>query len=293
MSGGSDGFYRYYTIPRQPLFGIETEREEAYFLAFGVPYDLTSSFRPGSRYGPETIRKFTANIEVNSYFRDFDVVSARVHDLGDIAFDYRPSEMLKRVYRTVVKISGEGKIPVMLGGEHTFTLASVTALREKNPVLVVFDAHLDLRDEYLGLRINHATYLRRLAERMPRLEVYVLGVRGYDREEIRYGMERGVKIFLYHNFMEGVKTLAEAVAGKNIYISLDIDVLDPSIAPGVGNPEAGGAGLIDVARAIHMLSAGKIVGLDLVEVSPLYDTGATAAAASRLLVEMLAAAVKE
>lgn len=291
MNAGKRGSLAYYTISRQSLFGVETRFEDAVFLAFGVPYDLTSSFRPGSRYGPESIRKFTANIETNSYFKDFNAVNAGVHDLGDISFDYRPSEMLKRVYRVVGEIAGVGKIPVMLGGEHTFTLAAVSALTAST--LIVFDAHLDLRDEYCGLRFSHATYLRRLADRRPGLEIWVLGVRGYDREEIRYGEERGVKMVFSFDFMEGVEMVSESVAGKNIYISLDIDVLDPSIAPGVGNPEPGGVGLTDMARAIHTLSGAKVVGLDLMEVSPLYDTGATSAAASRLLVEMLAAADKE
>ncbi len=283
--------FKFLTQPRETLVGTETPIEQAEYIAFGVPYDLTSSFRPGSRYGPEHVRRFSMNIELNSYYRDFDAMRVMIYDAGNIVFDYRLSAMLKRVYRLSRMIDGMGKVPVMIGGEHTFTLAAVQALRKPRLSLLVFDAHLDLRDEYCGLRINHATYLRRLSERRPEMPIMVVGARGYERAEVEYAKKRGITIL---NSVECGKTselsrlVEEFVGGREVYLSVDIDVLDPAYAPGVGNPEPGGLTTPQILEIINMIRDTRIVGFDIMEVSPLYDNGSTSAAACRILFELLA-----
>lgn len=283
---------RYLTSAKEPLLGAEKPLEEADYVAFGVPYDLTSSFRPGSRYGPEAVRKFSANLEPNSYVRDYDSLAAPVYDAGNLVFDYRLSVMLKRTYRLVNAIRALGKKPIMIGGEHTFTLAAVLAFKSPKLSLIVLDAHLDLREEYCGLRLSHATYLRRLRERRPEHKISVIGVRGYDKSEIDYATNSSINIIYSRelsNPAEVSKRLEHQIADGDIYISLDIDVLDPAYAPGVGNPEPGGLSVSQLIDIIHEIAVERVVGFDVMEVSPLFDTGATAAAASRLIVELLAA----
>jgi agmatinase len=282
---------KFLTQAREPLLGLETPLEKADYISFGVPYDLTSSFRPGSRYGPEYVRRFSANIECNSYFRDFDATQALIYDAGNIAFDYRLPTMLKRVYRLSRIIDSMGKIPIMIGGEHTFTLPAVQALKRHSPSLVILDAHLDLRDEYCGLRLNHATYLRRLREKRPDIPMLVVGARGYDRSEAGYAEKNGITVISSRECENTAKiheTIGGFVEGRDVYVSVDMDVLDPGYAPGVGNPESGGLTTNQLLEIIQMMEGARIIGFDLMEVSPLYDNGATAAAAGRILVELLA-----
>ncbi|MCS7137169.1 MAG: agmatinase [Candidatus Caldarchaeum sp.] len=277
--------------PRETFLGVEGDFSEARYLFYGFPYDLTSSFRPGSRYGPEAVRRFSANIEVNSYVKRFDAASAKLFDGGDIAFSYSLSTMLKRVFRLVRQSLKKGKTPVMVGGEHTGTLAAYLASSTKASAIVVFDAHFDLREEYGGLRVNHATYLRRLLERKPETKVVVVGVRGYDYEEERFAKDRNI-IYIKATEVGDVsrtrRLLNESLKNRSVYVSVDVDVLDPSHAPGVGNPEPCGLSVDQVIELIHHVGMSSIVGFDVMEVNPVYDNGLTAAAASRILVELLA-----
>jgi len=278
---------------REPVLGVESSLEDADYVAFGVPYDLTSSFRPGARYGPEAVRKLSANLEANSTHEEMDASRARVHDAGDIVFRYSLSKMMKSVYNTVRAIRSDGKVPLMLGGEHTFTFASVLAACREDSNLVLFDAHFDLRDSYLDSRWNHATYLRRLVEKRPRLHVAVIGVRGYDLDEIRLAREKGIFFYtpkqILQNLNQVKKQVKDVLVGGETYTSVDIDVLDPSYAPGVGNPEPGGLNTDQLSELLRAVCGPETVGLDVMEVCPLYDTGLAAAQAARVIVESITA----
>ncbi|MEM4303133.1 MAG: agmatinase [Candidatus Caldarchaeum sp.] len=276
---------------RETFIGVDGDLTDAKYFIFGVPYDLTSSFRPGSRYGPEAVRKFSANIESNSYRVAYDAAAAKIFDGGDIVFSYKLSTMLKRVFRVVKNVSQSGKIPVMVGGEHTFTYAAFLAVSQKASALIVIDAHFDLRDEYWGLRLNHATYLRRLVEKKLDKKVVVLGVRAYDFSEMKFAQEKNI-IFIRSSELKDVsrtiRILKEVTDNRPFYVSVDLDVLDPCYAPGVGNPEPGGITPEQLFDLIHFFGKHGPLAFDLMEVNPLYDNGSTVAVASKLLIEFLA-----
>ncbi|BAJ51364.1 agmatinase [Candidatus Caldarchaeum subterraneum] len=273
--------------------GVEVGYEKARYCVFGVPYDLTSSFRPGCRYGPEAVRRFSANIEANSYRKGFDISTAKIADLGDIIFEYKLPKMLRKVEKVVEIISASGKSPIMIGGEHSFTYSCFKSLAEKSSCIIVLDAHFDLRDEYLGLRFNHASYLRRLVEKFPNKPVAVLGVRGFDPAEEKFAKDHGI-MYIKASEMDDrrrvVKILEEAVGHGRPYISVDIDVVDPGFCPGVGNPEPEGLNPTQVIDLVSILGAFRPAGLDVVEVNPLFDNGATAALAARIIFETVASA---
>ncbi|MEM4573677.1 MAG: agmatinase [Candidatus Caldarchaeum sp.] len=273
------------------FFGCETPSENAEFFVFGVPYDLTSSFRAGSSQGPEAVRKFSANIEANSYRKFFDAAKAAVYDGGDIVVDIDIQVMLKRVAQLVAYVGRLNKIPVMLGGEHTFTYAAVKTLADKISSLIVFDAHFDLRDEYLGSKFNHACYLRRLVEEFPTLPVAVVGVRGYDLAEILFAEQNKVKYVKaseLHDFSRVLRILSDVIDGGRPYVSVDIDVFDPAYAPGVGNPEPEGADPSTVFDLLHFVGRRRPVMFDVMEVNPMFDSGVTAALAAKVVMELIA-----
>ncbi|MEM1946716.1 MAG: agmatinase [Candidatus Caldarchaeum sp.] len=274
---------------RETFLGVEGGFADAQYFIFGVPYDLTSSFRPGSRFGPEAVRRFSANIEANSYSKPYDATTAKVYDAGDIVFSYKLSTMLKRVYRVVKNVSLSGKMPVMVGGEHTFTYAAFSAVNAST--LIIFDAHFDLRNEYCDLWLNHATYLRRLIEKRPQAKIVVLGVRAFDLAEEKFAREKKitfVKPSELNDVSRTMRILKEFVANRSFYLSVDLDVLDPCYAPGVGNPEPCGITPGQLFDLIHFLGEHSPVAFDVMELNPLYDNGSTAAVASKLLIELLA-----
>jgi DNA polymerase elongation subunit (family B) len=213
--------HTFYLTKSVSFLGTECPFSEAKYFFFGVPYDLTSSFRPGSRFGPDSVRRFSANIEANSYRKQFNTERAKVYDGGDIVYTPRLSTMLRRVHQVVKTAVSAGKTPVMVGGEHTFTLPAVHATLKKPSALIVFDAHFDLRDEYAGLKLNHATYLRRLLNRRPDISVLVVGVRGYDPSEEQYAVEKGVR-FVKSYEAEDVSRLSRLMEFKGGEFSIEV-----------------------------------------------------------------------
>ena len=270
---------------RETLFGSEYNYRDSDYIAFGVPYDLTSTYRIGSRYGPRAVREASGNIELNSVVNPpSSIKSLKLHDLGDVIFCYRLSSMLKRVYNVVRLIISSGKTPIMLGGEHTFTLPAVLAIlrRTKEVTLIILDAHFDIRSEYLDLRICHATYLYHLLRRARRvggvIEVAVIGVRSYDKEELDNVDSLGVEYFTAPRVVRGRedtrRRIKELTEDKMVYLSVDVDVLDPAYAPGVSNPEPLGLSPLDAVEIINSISPSAcLAGLDVMEISPLYDKG--------------------
>lgn len=248
---------------------------------YGVPYDATSSFRPGSRLGPEAIRRASESIETYSPTLDRDLEAVRFVDAGDLQVEgLAPAAMVKTIRRQI-----SPGFPFFLGGEHTLTLGAVQSLVAYHPDLTViqWDAHTDLRDEDGGERTCHATVMRRLLD--GRCPLVQLGIRAGTREEFAVARERSLYI---SREVALPPTLLDALRDRALYLSVDIDVLDPSIAPGTSNPEPEGARYGELIAPLRSLSSHRIVGMDLVEVSPPCDPGgATAMVAASLAREMI------
>jgi agmatinase len=284
-----DSFY--IDVASRAFGGFQAEFSKADFVLFGVPYDSTSSFRPGSRFGPRAMREVSANLETWSWRTGIDYEGVRLHDLGDVSVVHGDSaETIRRVQETVEDIRGARKIPILLGGEHAVTLGAVRAF--KDAAVVSFDAHFDLRDEYLSNRLSHACVMRRISEEVGPGNVVVVGARASYAGEVDFVKKKGIR---YISSLDIIRSGAQPAAAwakeclrgaKKVYVSIDIDILDPAFAPGVGNPEPEGIGTTALLDILNGVVDERVVGFDVVEVSPPYDNGSTAAVASKLVFEI-------
>ncbi len=239
----------------------------------GVPFDATESYRSGARFGPNAIRKGSHSLEVYDPYLDRDLSELDYVDLGDIDVAHGSVErMVEQVAESVGKILDDNMQPVILGGEHTITLGAVTTIYERNPDLVILqlDAHADFRDEYQGKRLSHVTVMRRIVDIVPSERLYRLGVRSGTRDEFKktgislpFGFDGGVRE------VEGV--LRSIPKDAPLYVTLDMDVFDPSLVPGVGNPEPMGLTYREFIQLLRGLVWRKLVGFDVVELAPEYD----------------------
>ena len=279
---------RFYLKSRLSLFSAGEDYENAGYIVFGVPFDSTTTFIPGCRFGPLAIRLFSENVD----YPDMDEACLRVADLGDLVPTVNVRWMLKRVYRVVEKIIGDGKKPVILGGEHTLTLASLKALAKYvEPTVIIFDTHLDLRSEFMDTRINHATWLRRFLEKKTG-KVAVVGCRDFSREEVEYA---GKNIDLLISAESIEENIDEAVDRFNsflknseeIYVSIDLDVLEQQGIIGVSNPSPRGLTYAQITKFLDEILREKIVGLDVVEANPLIDRGVSASYGAYLIYYIL------
>lgn len=286
---------RLYLVENPYFFsGIEHSYEESWFSIIGVPFDGTTSFRPGSRFGPASLRHFSLEAETLSLGSDLDLEEIPVSDLGDVSVTFSVDEVLNRVETVSREVKEDSKIPVLLGGEHTITLGAARGLKPE--LLVSFDAHFDYRDEYpRGMRISHATIMRRISEEVCR--VVHVGVRATCREEAEYA--HGKTYFTSRQIIQNPVEVADALRSivekaGSVYLSIDLDALDPAYAPGVANPEACGLSTSLLTSLLENVVSEKIVGLDLVELNPLLDyAGASAAAASRIVFEAICISAKK
>lgn len=263
--------------------------EEADFVILGIPFDGTTSYKPGTRFGPTLIRQATLNLE--SYILDYDVDLSEVAiaDAGDLAIVAgNPYETIKRAVETVEEIKALNPlaIPITLGGEHSMTYGPVKALKPAS--YVVFDAHLDLRKEYEGNPWNHACVARRISELG--IKVAEFGIRSGTKDEVKYAREKGIewvhaRHYSLERFVEAVKDLPEPV-----YLSVDIDAFDLSMVPSTGTPEAGGLAFWDVVEAIEWLVKNKeVVGFDIMEAGGTELGDVTALTAAKLLFYIMGA----
>lgn len=271
--------------------GYQSEFSLADFALFGVPFDSTSSFRPGSRFGPKAMREVSANLETWSWRTGFDYENVRLHDLGDVSVVHGDSaETIRRVEETVEDIKGARKVPVLLGGEHAVSLGAVRAF--KDATVVSFDAHFDLRDEYLSNKLSHACVMRRSSEEVGPGNLVIIGARATYADEMDFVKKGGIRYLSSLDILRSGSQSAAAWArqslrgAKKVYVSIDIDVLDPAYAPGVGNPEPEGIGTSALLDIVDAVVDDRVVGFDVVEVSPPYDNGSTAAVASKLVFEI-------
>lgn len=278
----------------QPLLflGKNLPFAEASYVVVGVPLDYTSTYRSGSRFAPNAIREASLNIESYSMRVGIDAEDLPISDIGNIHITQEAKENIERISCVISEITSSRKIPVILGGEHTITLGAVKGFKKRNFAVINFDAHLDLRDEYLGNRISHSTVMRRLFEEG--VQVIQVGSRAVCKEEVEFAREKSIEILTSHDIRsierKGIsdKLLSSLSSYDSVYISLDLDVLDPAYAPAVANPEPEGLSVSDLLGIIRdIISEKTVVGLDVVELAPQYDFGNTPIVAAKIICEVL------
>ena len=276
------------------FIGCDAEYDESKTVIFGAPFDSTTSYRPGTRFASSAMRNDSFGIETYSPYQDKDILDARIFDGGDLELCFgNPESALSDIYDLTKKILSDEKLPLMIGGEHLVTLGAVRAAAEKYPELNIihFDAHADLRDDYLGQKLSHACVMRRCHEILGDGRIFQFGIRSGDREEFYWG-----KNHVYTNKFnfDGLDEVVLSLKGKPVYFTLDLDVLDPSCFPGTGTPEAGGVSFNELMWAVKKLTALNVVGIDVNELSPMLDqSGASTALACKLLREILLYFYKE
>lgn len=243
-------------------------------VILGIPMDSTTSFRPGTRLAPYRIREVSEGVEEYSIYQDQSLDEINFYDAGDIIIPFgNIKESLRRVEEVSRELIAEGKKLFSIGGEHLVSLPLIKAYHSFYPDLMVIqmDAHADLREDYLGETLSHATVMRHVVDELGRRRLIQLGIRSATREEIAFGR---ANTFLYlDQFLDVMAEAKERAFGKPVYITLDIDVLDPAFAPGTGTPEAGGVSSRDLLRMLHAFKELNIVGFDMVEISPPYEQG--------------------
>ncbi len=258
-------------------------------VIIGVPMDFTVSFRPGARFGPKKIREASYGLENYSVYADDSLENKRFFDAGDVDIPFGNVEKSLDIIGDVAKkFLDDGKIPLFLGGEHLISYPIIKEVVENYPDLVIvhFDAHADLRDSYLGEKLSHATVLRRISEHIKDKHIYQFGIRSGIEEEFLYAKQHT------HMYPLEVKTpflkALQALKNRPIYITLDIDVVDPAFAPGTGTPEPGGCSAQEILEVVSNFKELNIVGFDLVEVSPANDLSErTSLLAAKILRELL------
>lgn len=272
----------------ETFFACECEYERAEIVIFGAPFDSTASFRPGARFASRVMRQESFGLETYSPYLDKDLADYRIFDGGDLELCFgNTGRALGCIEARTAEILSGGKRPVMIGGEHLVTLGAVRAAVKEYPDLCVihFDAHTDLREEYLGEPLSHATVIRRCWELVGDGRIYQFGIRSGLREEFLWAKEH-VKLTKF-NF-DGLADTVRALKGKPVYFTLDLDVLDPSVFPGTGTPEAGGVTFTQLLEAMKVLAPLNIIACDINELAPVYDqSGASTATALKVLRELL------
>ncbi|WP_434653941.1 agmatinase [Thermoanaerobacterium thermosaccharolyticum] len=264
--------------------------KESDIVIVGVPMDYTVSFKPGTRFGPQAIRTASLGLEEYSVYLDRNLKEKKYYDFGDLILPYGNVEKSLDIIGNAAKeILEDGKKPLFLGGEHLISAPVIKEVYKKygdELVVLHFDAHTDLRTEFFGEENSHATVLRKASDFINNKNMYHFGIRSGIKEEFEFSY-KNTNMFLF-NVVEPLKSVLEYIKSKPIYITWDIDVLDPAYAPGTGTPEPGGITSKEAFNAIHILKDLNVVGMDLVEVSPDYDhSGITSILAAKLIRESI------
>ena len=279
----------------ETFIGCDGDYDYAQIVLFGAPFDSTTSFRPGARFGSAAIRHESFGLETYSPYQDKDLTDIKVFDCGDLELCFGSAEAaLKDIEEKAGEILFDGKMPFLIGGEHLVTLGAVRAVAERYPNLHIihFDAHADLRDDYLGAQLSHACVMRRCHELIGDGRIHQFCIRSGDKAEFTFAKAHTDM----HKFgFEGLKELTEKLAEEHtpVYLTVDLDCLDPALFCGTGTPEAGGVSFTELLDAILTVSKTNIVGADVNELAPMLDaSGASTAAACKIVREMLRAIYK-
>ena len=277
-------------MTNSPLIINPSNDSESVAVIFGVPFDSTHSYKPGCRFGPDSIRDAFNNIEIFQPEFGVDLETANITDLGNTKHTVVATEMLQMVENITTELKKQNKQIIVLGGEHLITLGSFSCF-PKDTGYVVFDAHYDLRDQYADIKLSHAAYLRRLVEKRGSENIVHVGARAFVKEELAFLKDNKIRTVSDKEIRDGngPKLLQDITSTfDNLYLSIDLDVLDPAFAPGVGNPEAIGISSRELYDLVTTLQNKKIVAADIVELNPTYDNGATASMAAKMISTIIA-----
>ena len=277
-------------MTNSPLIINPDTDSESLAVIFGVPFDSTHSYKPGCRFGPDSIRDAFNNIEIFQPEFGVDLETANITDLGNTKHTVVATEMLQMVENITTELKKQNKQIIVLGGEHLITLGSFSCF-PKDTGYVVFDAHYDLRDQYADIKLSHAAYLRRLVEKRGSENIVHVGARAFVKEELAFLNDNKIRTVSDKEIRDGngSKLLQDITSTfDNLYLSIDLDVLDPAFAPGVGNPEAIGISSRELYDLVTTLQNKKIVAADIVELNPTYDNGATASMAAKMISTIIA-----
>ena len=276
----------------ETFIGCDAAFADARLVLFGAPFDSTTSFRPGARFGSSAMRHESFGIETYSPYQDRDLTDCAIFDSGDLELCFGSAEAaLADVEARAAEILKADKMPILLGGEHLVTLGSVRAVAKKYPNLHIihFDAHADLRDDYLGAKLSHACVIRRCHDILGDGRIHQFCIRSGDREEFRFARQHTEM----HPFsFEGLDTVCARLIAENapVYLTIDLDCLDPACFPGTGTPEAGGVTFPELLTAILQVAQLNVVAADLNELAPMLDpSGVSTATACKVLRELLLA----
>jgi agmatinase len=275
---------------RNPMITASSSDSEPVATVFGIPFDSTHSYKPGCRFGPDVIRDAFNNIEIFHPQFGMDLESVNIEDLGNTTHTVVASEMIDMVGKITKELVAKKRQLFILGGEHSLTFGTYMSF-PKETGYVVFDAHYDLRDEFANTKLSHAAYLRRIVEQRGADNILHVGARAFVKEELEFLKEHNIKTITDRQVREGKgpQMLKDFSSSFNsMYTSFDLDVLDPAYAPGVGNPEAAGMTSRELFDLIYSLENKNVTGVDIVELNPQYDNGATASIAAKIMSTLIA-----
>ena len=276
----------------ETFIGCDSSFEEAKIVLFGAPFDSTTSFRPGARFGPSAMRHESFGLETYSPYQDKDLSDYAVFDSGDLELCFGSAEAaLQDIEERTEEILSAGKLPLLMGGEHLVTLGSFRAVHKRYPHvhIIHFDAHADLREDYLGAKLSHACVIRRCHDLVGDGRIHQFCIRSGEREEFRFAKAH---THLTPFTFDGLEELTRELARDNtpVYFTIDLDCLDPSAFPGTGTPEAGGVTFLQLLEAIRLVAQTNVVGADVNELAPMLDqSGVSTATACKVLRELLLA----
>ena len=276
----------------ETFIGCDSEYSEARIVLYGAPFDSTTSFRPGARFGPAAMRHESFGLETYSPYQDADLTDCKVFDSGDMELCFGSSEAaLADIEARAEEILADGKLPLLLGGEHLVTLGAVRAAVKKYPDLHIihFDAHADLRDDYLGAKLSHACVIRRCHELIGDGRIHQFCIRSGEREEFAFAQTHTrMQKFSFEGLEETVAQLK--ANGTPVYFTIDLDCLDPSAFAGTGTPEAGGVSFVQLLQALRTVAGANVIGADVNELAPMLDaSGVSTATACKVLRELILA----
>ena len=275
---------------RNPLITSSDEDGDPVATVFGVPFDSTHSYKPGCRFGPDTIRDAFNNIEIFHPKFGVDLETVNIEDLGNTTHTVSVEEMIDMIKKITTELVSKQRQLFILGGEHSITYGTYLSF-PKETGYVVFDAHYDLRDEFANTKLSHAAYLRRIIEQRGADNILHVGARAFVKEELEFLKENKIKTISDDQIRQGkgsqlLKDFSSSF--DSMYASFDLDVLDPAFAPGVGNPEAVGITSRELFDLIYSLEDKKVIGIDIVELNPQYDNGSTASIAAKIMSTLIA-----